>query len=104
MGAALLTKEMVQGAEAYSLGDRATALMHFASALIELAALGKGAHTLTKASKLQKNLIDMLGDIYRIDKLYAKASGLPQLHERAWEEIQELLADPDSASSKTTLA
>lgn len=104
VGAALLTKEMVQGAEAYSLGDRATALMHFASALIELATLGKGAHKLTKASKLQKNLIDMLGDIYRIDKLYAKASGLPQLHERAWEEIQELLADPDSASSKTTLA
>ncbi|RON39273.1 hypothetical protein BK666_27825 [Pseudomonas frederiksbergensis] len=103
LGAALLTKELVQGGEAYSLGDRAKALGHFTDALIELAMLGYGGHKLTQVTKLQKDLIGLLGDVYTVDKFYAKASGQPQLHQRALEAIQEILDDPDGTSSKTIL-
>lgn len=103
LGVALLTKELVQGAEFYSVGDRAMALKHFTNALIELGSLGYGGYKLTQVTQLQKDLIGVLGDVYTLEKLYAQASGQPRLHERVKASIQEILDDPDSSNSKTTL-
>lgn len=103
LGAALFSKNIVQGVEAYSDGNRAKALKHFTDALIELAALGKTGYGMTQATKLQKDLIGLLGDVYTVEKLFAQISGQPRLHERALEVIQEILDDPESMASKTTL-
>jgi hypothetical protein len=46
----------------------------------------------------------LLGDVYTVEKLFADISGQPRLHERAWEVIQEVLDDPESITSKTTIS
>ncbi|WP_447788400.1 MULTISPECIES: dermonecrotic toxin domain-containing protein [Pseudomonas] len=103
LSAALLTQNLVQGAAAYSEGDRAKAMGHFKEALIELASLGKAGIGGAGASQVQKNLIDLLGDAREVEKLYCAATGQPGLEERALEAIKEILADPGSSVSKTTL-
>ncbi|MFJ2282133.1 dermonecrotic toxin domain-containing protein [Pseudomonas sp. NPDC087803] len=103
LSAVLFTKAMVQGFEANGLGDRAKALSHLKDALIELASLGKAGFAKSSVTQVQKNLIGLLGDTYLIEKLVAEASGQPRLHGRALEVIQEILDDPQSTSSKTTL-
>lgn len=103
LSAALLTQNLVQGAEAYTEGDRAKALSHFKKALFELASLGKAGLGKSGASQLQKNLIGLLGDALEVEKLFAAATGQPRLHERALEVIQEILDDPETISSQTTL-
>jgi len=99
----LLTKGLVQGVEAYNDGDRAKALSHFKDALIELATLGKAGYSRLTASKLQNQLIVLLGSVYSVEKFYAEATGQPRLHERALEVIQEILDDPESMNSTTTV-
>lgn len=101
MSAILLTKGLVQGLEAYSEGHRAKALNHFKDALIELVSLGKAGYGKLAASKLQKDFIGVLGDVYTVEKFFSQATGLPRLHERALEVIQEILDDPESVTSKT---
>lgn len=103
LGAALLGKNLVQGVEAYSVGNRAKALIHFRDALIELASLGKAGYGSLQPTKLQKDLIGLLGDVYTVEKLFSQATGQPRLHERALEVIQQILDDPQSAISKTTI-
>jgi len=103
LSAVLFTKAMVQGFEAYGLGDRAKALSHFKDALIELASLGKAGFAKSSVTQVQKDFIGLLGDAFLVEKLVAEASGQPRLHERALEVIQEILDDPQSTSSKTTL-
>jgi hypothetical protein len=103
LGAALLGKNLVQGVEAYSVGNRAKALVHFRNALIELASLGKAGYGSLQPTKLQRDLIGLLGDVYTVEKLFSQATGQPQLHERALEVIQQILDDPQSAISKTTI-
>jgi hypothetical protein len=98
-----LTPNLVQGAEAYTEGNRAKALSHFKEALFELASLGKAGLGKSGASQLQKNLIGLLGDALEVEALYAAATGQPRLHERAREVIQEILDDPETISNKTTV-
>ncbi len=104
LSVALLTQNLVQGVHAYTEGNRSKALSHFAKAVIELATLAKAGYGLSKATKLQKDLIGLLGDVYTVEKLFTEISGQPRLHERALEVIQEILDDPESISSKTTIS
>ncbi|WP_207267227.1 dermonecrotic toxin domain-containing protein [Pseudomonas sp. FW300-N1B4] len=103
LSAALLTKNLVQGAEAYSEGNRAKALIHFRDALIELALLGKAGYVGSQPTKIQKDLIGLLGDVYTVEWFFSQATGQPRLHERVLEVIQQVLDDPQSATSKTTI-
>lgn len=103
LSAAMLGKNLVQGVEAYSVGNRARALIHFRDALIELASLGKAGYGSLQPTKLQKDLIGLLGAVYTVEKLFSQATGQPRLHERVVEVIQQILDDPESATSKTTI-
>ena len=104
LSVALLTQNLVQGVHAYTEGNRSKALSHFAKAVIELAALGKAGLGKSGATAVQKSLIGLLGDVYTVEKLFAEISGQPRLHERALEAIQEVLDDPESITSKTTIS
>ncbi|VVP58749.1 dermonecrotic toxin domain-containing protein [Pseudomonas fluorescens] len=103
LSVALLAQNLVQGVHAYTEGNRSKALSHFAKAVIELAALGKAGLGKSGATAVQKSLIGLLGDVYTVEKLFAEISGQPRLHERALEVIQEVLDDPESITSKTTI-
>jgi hypothetical protein len=104
LSAALLTQNLVQGVHAYTEGNRSKALSHFAKAVIELASLGKAGLGKSGATAVQKSLIGLLGDVYTVEKLFAEISGQPRLHGRALEVIQEILDDPESNTSKTTIS
>lgn len=103
LSVALFTQNLVQGVHAYTEGNRTKALKHYVKAVIELASLAKGVRGLSQVTKLQKDLIGLLGDVYTVEKMFAEISGQPRLHERALEVIQEVLDDPESITSKTTI-
>ena len=103
MSVVLFTKSVLEGAEAYSNGDRATAATHFRDALIELASLGIGGYSKVQPTKLQKDLIGLLGDVYSVQKFYTQATGHQKLHSQAIEVIQAILDDPQALDSKTRL-
>ena len=101
LSVALLTKNLLEGAEAYKDGDRETAQGHFLDALIELASLGKAGYSELAPTKLQKDIVGLLGDLYTIEKFFSQATGQKRLHSRALEAIQAILDDPESVTSKT---
>lgn len=103
MTAVLLTKNLVQGFEAYSEGNRAKALSHFTDALIELASLGKAGAGKSAVKPVQRTFISLLGDARKVEKLVCGVIGQPTLDKRVLQLIQEILDDPESVSSKTTL-
>jgi hypothetical protein len=103
MSVVLFTKSVLEGAEAYNDGDRATAATHFASALIELASLGKAGYSKGQPTKLQKDFIGLLGDVYSVQSFYTQATGQQKLPSQAYEAIQAILNDPESITSKTTI-
>ncbi|WP_193560166.1 hypothetical protein [Pseudomonas mandelii] len=87
----------------YNDGERATAAWHFLDALIELASLGKAGYSKGQPTKLQKDLIGLLGDVYSVQKFYTQATGHEKLHSQALEVIQAILDDPQALDSKTRL-
>jgi hypothetical protein len=99
----LFTKSVLEGAEAYNDGDRATAAMHFLDALIELGSLGKATYNKTQPTKLVKDFIGLAGDMYSVQKFYSQATGHQSLPSRALEAIQAILDDPQALDSKTRL-
>ncbi|WP_219732400.1 MULTISPECIES: dermonecrotic toxin domain-containing protein [unclassified Pseudomonas] len=103
MSVVLLTRSVLEGAEAYNDGDRATAAWHFLDALIELASLGKAGLSKGGATKLQKDFIGLLGDVYSVQKFYSQATGQQKLPLQALEVIQAILNDPQALDSKTRL-
>ncbi|MCU0119648.1 hypothetical protein N8H74_15395 [Pseudomonas sp. B2M1-30] len=103
MSVVLLTKSLWEAAEAYQDGDRATAQVHFLSALVELASLGKAGISKLRPTKLQKDVIGLLGDIYSIEKFFSQATGQKRLPLQALAIIQSVLDDPESFTSKTYL-
>jgi hypothetical protein len=103
MSVMLFTKSVLDGVEAYNDGDRATAAWHFLDALIELASLGKAGLSKGQPTKLQKDLIGLLGDVYSVQKFYTQATGHEKLHSQALEVIQAILDDPQALDSKTRL-
>jgi len=103
MSVVLLGKNILEGMEAYNDGDRAGARDSFLKALVELASLGYGGYKHLQPSKLQMDVLGLLGNTYSAEKFLAQASGLPRLHSRALEKIQEILDDPQSMTSRTSL-
>ncbi|MEO4013510.1 dermonecrotic toxin domain-containing protein [Pseudomonas rossensis] len=103
MSVVLFSKSVLDGAEAYNDGDRATAATHFLDALIELASLGKAGYSKTQPTKLQQDFIGLLGDVYSIQKFYSQATGQQKLPLQALEAIQAILDDPQALDSKTRL-
>jgi len=103
MSVVLLTKSVLDGAEAYNDGDRATAATHFLDALIELASLGKAGYSKTQPTKLQQDFIGLMGDVYSVQKFYSQATGQQKLPLQAFEAIQAILDDPQALDSKTRL-
>ncbi|WP_339449924.1 dermonecrotic toxin domain-containing protein [Pseudomonas sp. EA_5y_Pfl2_R50] len=103
MSAILLSKNLVQGFEAYSEGNRAKVLSHFTEALVELVALGTAGLGSAAATPVQKTLIDLLGDAREVEKLIQAAIGQSTLDQRVIELIQEILDDPQSTSQTTLI-
>ncbi|VVN71934.1 dermonecrotic toxin domain-containing protein [Pseudomonas fluorescens] len=103
LSAVLITKSLLEGAEAYNDGDRAKALSHFIDALIDLALLGHAGIKGKPVSGVQKTLIQLLGDVNTAENLIAQISGQQRLHQRVLEVIQEVLDDSNSAKSKTLI-
>ena len=103
MSVVLFTKSVLEGAEAYNDGDRATAAMHFLDALIELASLGKAGYSKAQPTKLQQDFIGLLGNVYSVQKFYSQATGQQKLPLQALEVIQAILDNPQALDSKTRL-
>lgn len=103
MSAVLLTKSLWEAADAYNDGDRQTAQLHFLNALIELASLGKAGYSHLAPTKLQKDFIGLLGDVYSVEKFFSQATGQKRLPLQALAIIEGVLEDSQSFASQTTL-
>lgn len=104
VSAVQITKNMIEGIEAYHYRDRAKVADHVKAALIELATLGYGKYKeLGKpaVSSLQKTLIDLAGDAKTLADLVSKATGQKVPHELLVEIVQD--ASKAQASSATWL-
>lgn len=95
-----ITKNVLDGAEAYRYGDREAAFNNFKDALLDLASLVPGGK---EASKAQKTLIQLMGDSKAIAGLVASATGQPSDYERLLELFEEILQEESAADSKTSL-
>lgn len=94
VSAVQITKNVIEGIEAYHYRDRAKAADRVKTALIELATLGYGKYKeLGKpaVSSLQKTLIDLAGDAKTLADLVSKAAGLKVPHEVLLEIVQDTL-------------
>ncbi len=99
----LFTKETLSGLDALVQGDRAKALAHFIEAITELASLGKAGAGKRAATKVQRNFISLMGDVYNVESLFRQATGQPGLPGLAKDVIQEILDGPQALTSKTTV-
>jgi hypothetical protein len=95
-----ITKNVLDGAEAYRYGDRATAFDNFKDALLDLYSLVPGGKEATKA---QKTLIQLMGDSKTIVGLVASATGQKLGYERFQELLEDILAEEPASDSKTVL-
>ncbi|WP_456024245.1 dermonecrotic toxin domain-containing protein [Pseudomonas protegens] len=95
-----ITKNVLDGAQAYRYGDRATAFDNFKDALLDLYSLVPGGKEATKA---QKTLIQLMGDSKTIVGLVASATGQTLGYERFLELLEEILAEEPASESKTVL-
>lgn len=99
----LFTKEAVSGVDALVQGDRAKALAHFVEAITELASLGKAGAGKRAATKVQRNFVSLMKDAYEAESFFRQVTGQPGLPGLAKDVIQEILDDPQSLTSKTTI-
>jgi len=95
-----ITRNVLDGAEAYRYGDRATAFDNFKDALLDLYSLVPGGKEATKA---QKTLIQLMGDSKTIVGLVASATGQTLGYERFLESLEAILAEEPASDSKTVL-
>ncbi|WP_435034888.1 dermonecrotic toxin domain-containing protein [Pseudomonas neuropathica] len=95
-----ITRNVLDGAEAYRYGDRAAAFDNFKDALLDLYSLVPGGKEATKA---QKTLIQLMGDSKTIVGLVASATGQKLGYERFLELLEEILAEEPASDSKTVL-
>lgn len=100
LSAVQITRNVLEGAQAYKYGDRATAFNHFKDALLDLASLVPGGKEATKA---QKTLIQLLGDANTVVGLVASATGQPLGYERFQELLEEILKEESASDSQTLL-
>lgn len=95
-----ITKNVLDGAEAYRYGDRQAAVDNFKDALLDLASLVPGGK---EASKAQKTLIQLMGDGKAIVALVAAATGQSLGHERLLELLEDILREEPASDSRTVL-
>lgn len=103
MGSFLFAKNLVQGIEAYKNEHYGIAEDHFMNALIELVALGKAGYSHVNPGKAGLTVVRLLGNMYTAEKFISQATGVPRLHARVLEAIEEILQGPESDASKTML-
>ncbi|MCX2542483.1 DUF6543 domain-containing protein [Pseudomonas sp. COW5] len=100
LSAVQITKNVLEGAQAYKYGDRATAFNHFKDALLDLASLVPGGKEATKA---QKTLIQLLGDANTVIGLVASATGQSLGYDRFQELLEDILKEESASDSQTLL-
>lgn len=96
-----VAKNIYDGIKAHYYGDYEATFTHFKDALIglvDLAQVGQGVKSVTKA---QKTLIQLAGDANTVVGLMSTAVGKTLGHERLIEFIQQVLDEPDVSTSKT---
>ena len=99
-----ITKNILEGAQAYHDGDKNKAITHFKGALIDLALLGYGKYKeLGKGAitSAQKTLIELAGDAKTVADLVSKATGQNVPHEVLQQIVKDVLADSEMRDSKT---
>jgi hypothetical protein len=99
-----ITKNILEGAQAYHDGDKNKAITHFKDALIDLATLGYGKYKeLGKGAitAAQKTLIDLAGDAKTVAGLVSAATGQDVPHQILQQIVQDVLADTQARGSKT---
>jgi len=100
LSAVQITRNVLEGAQAYKYGDRATAFNHFKDALLDLASLVPGGKEATKA---QKTLIQFLGDANTVVGLVASATGQSLGYDRFQALLEEILKEQSASDSQTLL-
>jgi len=96
-----VAKNIYDGIKAHYYGDYEATFTHFKDALIglvDLAQVGQGVKSVTKA---QKTLIQLAGDANTVVGLVSTAVGQALGHERLIEIIRQVLDEPDVSTSKT---
>lgn len=96
-----VAKNVYDGIKAQYYGDYEAAFTHFKGALIglvDLAKVGKGVESVTKA---QKTLIQLVGDANTVVGLMSTALNEKLSHERLIEIFKQVLDEPDVSTSKT---
>jgi hypothetical protein len=99
-----ITKNILEGAQAYHDGDKNKAITHFKDALIDLATLGYGKYKeLGKGAitAAQKTLIELAGDAKTVAGLVSAAIGQEVPHKVLLQIVQDVLADTQARGSKT---
>jgi hypothetical protein len=101
-----ITKNILDGAQAYHDGNKDKAITHFKDALIDLASLGYGKYKefgKQAVTATQKTLISLAGDAKTVAGLVSQAMGREVPHEVLKEIVEDVLSEIGVSSSKTTV-
>ncbi|MFJ2713572.1 hypothetical protein ACIOZM_22230 [Pseudomonas sp. NPDC087346] len=98
-----VAKSIYDGVDAHYYGENDEALSHFADALLGLLTLGQAGKGAESVTRLQKSLIDLVGDADTVIGLLATALGQTLGHERLKEVLLQVLDAEAVDSSKTTV-
>ena len=104
VSAVQITRNILDGAQAYHYRDQAKALDHFKAALVDLATLGYGKYKELgpkAVTSTQKTLIDLAGDVKTLASLVSAATGQKVPHEVLLDIVRDLSASHGQAYSKT---
>ncbi|KJZ41086.1 MULTISPECIES: dermonecrotic toxin domain-containing protein [Pseudomonas] len=99
-----ITKNILDGAQAYHDGDDRKAIGHFKDALIDLATLGYGKYKELGRQAItttQKTLIDFAKDAKKLADLVSEATGQKVPHEIFLEIVQDVLSERGEEASQT---
>ena len=98
-----LIKNVYDGLNAHYYGENEAAFTHFRDALLGLVSLGQAGRGVESVTKMQRTLIDLVGDANTVVGLLSTALGQKLGYERLLEIIQQVLDEPDASTSKTTV-
>ncbi|MGE8186393.1 dermonecrotic toxin domain-containing protein [Pseudomonas sp. NPDC086278] len=104
VSAILITKNILEGAQAYHEGDNRKAFGHFKDALIDLATLGYGKYKELGKQAItttQKNLIEFAKDAKSLAEMVAAATGQKVPHQILVEIVQDVLSERRPQDSQT---
>jgi hypothetical protein len=98
-----VAKNIYDGIKAHYYGDYDATFTHFKDALIGLVGLAKVGQGVESVTKAQKTLIQLAGDANTVVGLMSTALGQKLGHEHLLELVQQVLDEPDTSTSKTTV-